>query len=165
MEPGEPGVRGEENAMTPQETAEKIVAKLMALGCQAQFGPGMRGAWVSVGDGGLEETVFDIGPEEIVMLGARWWQVGSVRKRIVKPGSAAIYERMREVADLVSKAKTRQEQSNRAWAVRDVLRGIGLPATVHDGRVVIELILSPDYAAEVGPKIAAVMSERKEGAE
>jgi hypothetical protein len=40
-----------------------------------------------------------------------------------------------------------------------------LPATAHDGRVVIELILSPDYAAEVGPKIAAVMSERKEGAE
>jgi 7-cyano-7-deazaguanine reductase len=35
----------------------------------------MRGAWVSVGDGGLEETVFDIGPEEIVMLGARWMKV------------------------------------------------------------------------------------------
>jgi ribosomal protein L30/L7E len=150
--------------MTPQEIAEKIVGDLTALGCQAQFGPGMRGAWVSVGDGNLEEAVFDIGPGEVVMLKALWWQVGSVRRRVVKPDSPAISKRIAGVARLVSKAKVRREQSNQAWAVRETLRGLGLPATVHEGRVVIELSLSPEYAAEVGPKIAAVMSERKEGA-
>ena len=43
----------------------------------------------------------------------------------------------------------------------DTLKALGITCIARAGRVTIELNLSPEYAAEVGPKIAAIMGEKE----
>jgi hypothetical protein len=48
--------------------------------------------------------------------------------------------------------------------VADELKKLGMTDTMSEGRVRITLDFSPEYAREMGPKLLAVLGERKTGA-
>lgn len=152
--------------MTPQETAEKIRDMLLALGCPAACG---RGAypmsagswWVTAGEGTLEEPVFHAEQEGVTFLSVRC-SVGTLARRAAAPLDwAAVVARCAAVADLNRAREQRKAANAEAWAVADGLRKLGMNATMSEGRVRITLDFSPEYAREMGPKLLAVLGERK----
>lgn len=76
----------------------------------------------------------------------RWAEVKELCERIV----------VRLQADAEARAEI-----DAARAVVADLRALGLPALVVSGRVSITLDFSPEYAREMGPKLLAVLGERK----
>ena len=143
--------------MTPQETAEKIRDMLRALGCPSECGasghPMTKGSWwVTAGEGSLEEPVFDCGADGVAFRSVRS-SVGTLRVRKATTDWAAIGNR----CDAAAHKAAVQE----AWAVVDELKKLGMTATMQEGRVRITLDFSPEYAREMGPKLLAVLGERK----
>lgn len=154
--------------MTPQETAEKIVGMLNAIGCAAACGanvyPMPAGSWwVTAGAGSLEEPVFYVGPDDITFLLVRS-AVGTLRARKAAPLKwEEIGGRCVDIAALMRNIAARKATNDAAWAVVDELKKLGMVATMCDGRVVITLDFSAEYAREMGPKLLAVLGERKAG--
>jgi hypothetical protein len=152
--------------MTPQETAEKIRGVLLVLGCPAACGKGAypmsdESWWVTAGEGTLEEPVFYAGPEGVTFLSVRS-SVGTLPRRAAAPLDwVKIAARCDAVADLNRAREQRKKANAEAWAVADGLRELGMTATMSEGRVRITLDFSPEYAREMGPKIAEMLGERK----
>lgn len=154
--------------MTPQETAEKIRDMLLALGCPAACGasghPMTKGSWwVTAGEGSLEEPVFDCGADGVAFRSVRS-SVGALRVRKATTDWAAIGNRCDAAADLNLARVAHKAAVQEAWAVVDELKKLGMAATMQEGRVRITLDFSPEYAREMGPKLLAVLGERKAGA-
>lgn len=151
--------------MTPQETAEKIRDMLRALGCPSECGasghPITKGSWwVTAGEGSLEEPVFDCGADGVAFRSV-WSSVGTLRVRKATTDWAAIGNRCDAAADLNLARVAHKASVQEAWAVADGLKKLGMNATMDEGRVRITLDFSPEYAREMGPKLLAVLGERK----
>lgn len=152
--------------MTPQETAEKIRDMLRALGCPSECGPSghpvTKGSWwVTAGAGSLEEPVFDCGADGVAFRSVRS-SVGTLRAQKAAPLDwAKVAARCDAAADLNRARQQRKAVVQEAWAVADGLRKLGINATMDEGRVRITLDFSPEYAREMGPKLAAILGERK----
>ena len=152
--------------MTPQETAEKIRDMLRALGCPAACGANVQPKpavwwWVDAGEGTLEEPVFYVGPDSVAFLPVRS-SVGTLRAQDATPLDwVKIAARCDAVADLNRAREQRKAANAEAWAVADGLKKLGMTATMQEGRVRITLDFSPEYAREMGPKLLAVLGERK----
>lgn len=153
--------------MTPQETAEKIRDMLLALGCPAACGANVGPLssvgswWVTAGEGTLEEPVFYVGPDDVTFLPVRS-SVGTLRAQKAVPLDwVKIAARCDAVADLNRAREQRKKANAEAWAAADGLRKLGMNATMDEGRVRITLDFSPEYAREMGPKIAEMLGERK----
>ncbi len=154
--------------MTPQETAEKIRDMLRGLGCPSNCGANHGGHpmypvgswWVTAGEGSLEEPVFGCGPDGVAFRSLRS-SVGTLRVRKATTDWPAIKQRCADVAALNVKRVARKAAVQEAWAVVDELKALGITATTQEGRVRITLDFSPEHAREMGPKIAAVLGERK----
>lgn len=65
------------------------------------------------------------------------------------------------IVEVVRRDDERRAKIGMAREVTDDLRALGLPAVVVSGRVAITLDFSPEHAREMGPKIAALLGERK----
>ncbi len=117
--------------------------------------------WVTAGEGSLEEPVFDCGPAGVAFRSLRS-SAGTLRAHKAAPfDSAVVYQRCAEVAALNIKRVARKAAVQEAWAVVDGLKALGMTATMQEGRVRITLDFSPEYAREMGPKIAEMLGERK----
>lgn len=152
--------------VTPQETAEKIRDMLRALGCPASCGGSgecVGGSWyVSAGEGTFEEPVFTVYATGVACCALRFAPVGSLRARRTAPfDEAVIHRRCTEIAALTLKRAERNAANAKAWAVADELRALGMIAIAQEDRVVLTFSFSPEYAREMGPRVAAVLGERK----
>jgi hypothetical protein len=151
--------------VTPQATAERIRDTLRALGCPAKHGPGdcATGSWwVSAGDGTLEEPAFTVDAAGVAFCALRFAPVGSLRARKAAPfDEAVVYQRCAEVATLMLRRADRNAANARAWAVADELKKLGMTAAAQEGRVVLTLSFSPEYARDMGPKLLAMLGARK----
>jgi hypothetical protein len=153
--------------MTPAETAEKIAGMLRGMGLEARVHDSKQadGAqWVVVGSGSMEEPVFEVTATEsdrVLCLSLRLGRTKALRARTVWASEdESIAGRCKDIADRFREHVANREAQQKAWGVVDELKRLGMLCTARDGRVVITLDLSPEYAADVGPKIAAVMGER-----
>jgi hypothetical protein len=153
--------------MTNQEIAEKIVALFAALNFHAGVYDSKQAddAWCVAGSGGVTPMapVFDVKDGRVSMLSVHLLH-GTLRatRRPARPLNwKAIQQRCEDIVALMRKDADLRARTAVAQAVVDDLKNLGLPAVVVSGRVSVTLDLSPEYAAEVGPKIAAIMSERK----
>lgn len=158
--------------MTPQETAEKIRDMLRALGCPASCGPGScdnpgfaSGSWwVAAGEGTFEEPAFTVAAAGVAFCALRFAPVGSLRARKAAPlDEAVVYQRCADIAALMVKRIARKAANQEAWAVVDELKKLGMTATMQEGRVVLTFSFSAEHAREMGPKLLAVLGERKAG--
>lgn len=155
--------------MTAQETAAGLVGMLAAVGLTARVHDSRQenGAqWVVIDSvpGGPEPLfeVTDVEPDRVYCLTMRLGRTKSLRARTVWASEhKSLARRCEEIAERVKEHATNREADSKTRAVAEELRGLGMSAVALRGRVVITLDLSPEYAADVGPKIAAVMSERK----
>lgn len=156
--------------MTPAETAEKIADMLRSKGLDARVHDprDFLSWWVVVGVAGssVEEPVAEVSsraPGDVRFLTFRLGVYGKTlrARKIATTNERDLRQRCADIADRVKAHIARREAQVKAWQVVDTLKSLGMPCTARNGRVVIEMDLSPEYAAEVGPKIAAVMSERK----
>ena len=155
--------------MTAQEAAAGLVGMLAAAGLAARVHDSRQpnGAqWVVIDPvPGEPEPLFevtDVEPDRVYCLTMRLGRTKQLRARTVRAAErTALARRCAEIAARVKEHAANREADSKARAVAEELRGLGMNAEAKRGRVVITLDLSPEYAAEVGPKIAAVMSERK----
>jgi hypothetical protein len=150
--------------VTAQETAAGLVKMLAAVGLTARVHATQNGAqWVVVGSGPMEEPVFEVtaeAPGDVRYLSLRLGRTKALRaKTVAATVERDIRQRCADIADRYREHTANREAQQKAWAVVGKLKPLGMPCTATGGRVVITLDLSPEYAAEVGPKIAAVMSE------
>jgi hypothetical protein len=163
----------EGGSVTNRQTAEKIAAIFAGLGLSARVemvGDSIESARVVVRAGDRDVEAFLVFPSGIGAAKIDLLRSAMRPMHFDRP-EKGLPKRWREVKErcerIVSCLESDTEQRttiNRAQAVADDLKRLGLVAVVVSGRVSITLDLSPEYAAEVGPKIAAVMSEKKEGA-
>ena len=159
--------------MTSQEIAEKIVALFAALGfparTEAMDDSFLDSVKVFVG-AAPERYAFLVFPSGVASARIETLQ-GHLRPQDFARADSKLPKRWAEVkrhckliVEVVRRDDQRRAEIGMARTVVDELRALGLPALVVAGRVSVTLDLSPEYAAEVGPKIAAVMSEKKESA-
>jgi len=110
------------------------------------------------------EEVFAVdedNPGRVWMRGVKLGSTKAIRPRTVdKPAPTVLDERCDAIAKTWKEHAANRAAQFRAWAVVNRLRERGLSCIATGGKVRITLELSPEYAAEVGPKIAAVMSEK-----
>ena len=140
---------------------------LRALGCAAECGPGDCASgpwWVSAGESALEEAAFTVAATGVAFCALRFAPVGSLRARKAAPFDEAVaYRRCAEVATLMLKRAERKAANAAAWAAADELKKLGMTVTAQEGRVVLTLSFSPEYARDMGPKLLAMLGERKAG--
>ena len=121
--------------------------------------------WIVVGGGAMEEAVFEVtaeAPGDVRYLPLRLGRTKALRaKTVAATFERDIRQRCTDIADRYREHTANREAQQKAWTVVDKLKALGVVCTATGGRVVITLDLSPEYAAEVGPKIAAVMAERE----
>lgn len=154
--------------VTAQATAARLVGMLAAAGLPARIHESRQanGAlWIVVGSGAMEEAVFEVtadAPGDVRCLSLRLGRTKALRaKTVAATFERDIRQRCADIADRYREHTANREAQQKAWAVVDKLKLLGMPCTATGGRVVITLDLSPEYAAEVGSKIAAVMAERE----
>ena len=120
--------------------------------------------WIVVGGGAMEEAVFEVtaeAPGDVRYLPLQLGRTKALRaKTVAATFERDIRQRCADIADRYREHTANREAQQKAGSVVDKLKLLGMPCTATAGRVVITLDLSPEYAAEVGPKIAAVMSEK-----
>lgn len=152
--------------MTSEEMAAKIVAELERLGCVAKVHENSGGDWsvlLAVARSEADEPVFRV-DDRVTMLGLYSIKLdklacrNQVRKFEQWPD---IVKRCALLAEVASDTAALRAAKAFAWEVRDDLAAIGLPATVKGGRVVLTFGLTPEYAREMGPRIAALFAERE----
>lgn len=153
--------------VTAQATAAGLVGMLAAAGLDARIHESRQtdGAlWIVVGSGAMEEAVFEVtaeAPGDVRYLPLRLGRTKALRaKTVAATFERDIRQRCTDIADRYREHTANRDAQQKAWTVVDKLKPLGLSCTATGGRVVITLDLSPEYAAEVGPKIAAVMAER-----
>lgn len=154
--------------MTPAETAEKIACMLRGMGLDARVHDFQQSGeqCVTVDVLAMEEPVAEMNattPGDVRFLPLRLGiHCKALRaKKIANTNERDIERRCAEIAERVRGYLATKDAQGKAWAVVDELKSLGMPATARGGRVVITLDLSPEYAAKVGPKIAAVMGEKE----
>jgi hypothetical protein len=151
--------------VTAQEVAAGLVKMLVDVGLDAHVLCALPGCLtVYVGCAGMEEPVFMIkaeAPGMVEYLPLRLGRTKALRaKTVAATFERDIRQRCADIADRCREHTANREAQQKAGSVVDKLKALGMPCTATAGRVVITLDLSPEYAAEVGPKIAAVMSEK-----
>lgn len=149
--------------MKSQETAEKIVGMFAALGTTARIQRFDSECYVILGEEPRRvEAVFCVTAAGVEMLPVHLRFAGSLRARR-RPISDmdVIAKRCQAIVDLMRKDAETRARWAEAQAVADKLKALGLPVTVVSARVNITLDFSPEYAAEKGPQIAAVLGKRK----
>ena len=147
------------------DVAAGLVNMLAAAGLDAHVLCALPGCLtVYVGCAGMEEPVFMIkaeAPGMVEYLPLRLGRTKALRAKMVADTfERDIRQRCTDIADRCREHTANRGAQQKAWTVVDKLKALGVVCTATDGRVVITLDLSPEYAAEVGPKIAAVMAER-----
>lgn len=74
---------------------------------------------------------------------------------------AEVKEQCELIAEVVRRDDEHRAKLAAAQAAVDELRALGIHAVVASGRVSVTLDFSPEYARAMGPKIAALLGERK----
>lgn len=153
----------------PEPTAEAVATWLAEVlrthGLEARTRLRPDGWRVYGGNSERDEDALFVSKDNVVALAVSVGRTKVLRKKTIRFSAFdALRERCADIAARFKEHKANCAAQEKAWNVADVLKKLGLPACAWMGRVEIKLDLSSEYAAEVGPKIAAVMSERKEGA-
>jgi hypothetical protein len=148
--------------VTPQQTAENIAAYLRTLGLVARVHATQLSTFqVWAGNSERdEEGVFGLAEGVIHAVALKLGRTKALRERRLVVW-AQVVARCDEIAARFREHAANRAEQDKAWQVADRLKALGLPAVAFAGRVRIDLDLSPEYAADVGPRIAAVMGERK----
>ena len=151
--------------MTNQQAAEKIVAMFAALGFPAHVDRACQDVesvmHVVVGPAGQSVPVFEVASNGVQALAVRLLIGGLSARPASRPKWKDIEARCERIVDLMRDDTEKREQIKAAKAVADELKALGLPAVVVSGRVSITLDFSPEYAREMGPKLLAMLGERK----
>jgi hypothetical protein len=158
---------------TTTETAKKLVEMLRDAGLAARFvgglteraGERLTRIWAGNTERD-EEAVFEIKHDDVARVVCCPIRLGlygkALRGRTVWASESRVLRARREqIAGYFREHALKCGAQKKAWAVSDELKQLGFLCMARDGRVVITLDLSPEYAAEVGLKIAAAMGERK----
>lgn len=151
-----------------QKTATVLVERLKSLGLDARS----TAAVIVTGQPGTrtviagtcerdEEAVFRVLPQGVEMLALKLGRTKALRRRMRPEHCTSVIARCEEIAARFRENAANRAEQAKAIEVMDALKAQGLHCVAFGGKVHITLELSPEYAAEVGPKIAAAMSARK----
>ena len=152
--------------MTSEEMAAKIVAELERLGCVARVHKNSGGecsVMLAVARADADVPAFRV-DDRVVMLGIYSLKLDkpACRNQIRKLGQwTDIARRCALLAEVVRDTVAVRAEKALAWEVCDALANFGLPATTRDGRVVLTMSFTPEYARKMGPRIAALFAERE----
>lgn len=150
----------------PEPTAEAVAAWLAAVlrshGLEARAWPLPTGWRVSGVNSDCDEEALFSANNNVFAFALSIGRTKALRKKTFRLNEFGLLgARCADIAARFKEHKANRAAQEVAIGVAATLKGLGLPAFPYQGRVEIKLDLSPGYAAEVGPKIAAIMSERK----
>lgn len=152
----------------PAATADAVAAWLVALlgahGLVARVEKRQSGTLAVYGGNSDrdEECLFCVGDDVVRAPTLALGRTKTLRKKDIRMSAFGVLRlRCADIAARFVEHKSNRATQEKAWDVAGALKKEGLPAVAFHGRVEINLSLSPEYAAEVGPKIAAVLAARE----